>query len=442
MPIQKTSEEGLKKAIGTWGLTANIINVVIGSGIFILPALVSEALGPSGIFAYIICSVLIALVMLCFAELGSKITLTGGAYTYIEKAFGKYAGFLTTNLFVFGAAVLAAAAIANAIADTLAYLWPVWNSQFFRIPFFIVLFSALTVINVRGIKQGIRLVVFTTLAKLIPILVLIVFGIMAVQPDNLKWDKMPDITAFGNISVILFFAFQGAENSLSVGGEVKNAKRTYPRAILLSFIVILIIYLLVQVVAQGVLGNSITAYKKAPLAEVARRTLGTAGVTLITAGAAISMFGYLCSDVMNMPRVLFRAAWDKVIPLPSLARVHSRFATPYLSVILFTFISCVLAIAGEFRQLAILSSSSVLLIYLGVALATIKLRTKEAQPDHFKIPGGVVVPLLATITIIWFLSNLSRKEVLAMGIFLAVLTLIYFFINMRHLKKNTQQEVD
>jgi len=96
------SEEGLKREIGLWGLTANIVNVVIGSGIFVLPAIVSEKLGASGILAYVFCGFLIITIMLCFAEVGSRITVTGGAYAYIEAAFGKYFGFLTTCIFVFG----------------------------------------------------------------------------------------------------------------------------------------------------------------------------------------------------------------------------------------------------------------------------------------------------------------------------------------------------
>jgi amino acid transporter len=429
------TEEGLKREVGIWGLTSNIVNVVIGSGIFILPALVSEALGPSGIFAYIICSILISLVMLCFAELGSKITITGGAYAYIEVAFGKYAGFLTTNIFIFGASLMATAAIANAIADTLSFLMPVFKETFFRVCFFVVLFSGLTLINVMGIKQGIRLVKITTIAKLIPLLLLIILGIKDIIPANLKIDTIPAISEFGKISVILFFAFQGAENSLSVGGEVKNPSKTFPRAILLGFLFILLLYLAVQLVAQGVLGASLSTFKQAPLAGVANRVIGPFGLTLMTAGAAISMFGYLSSDIMNMPRVLFRSALDNIIPIKPLAGVHKKYSTPYVSVIVFTGLSCFFAIIGEFEQLAILSSCSVLLIYLGVALATIKLRVKEKDSHHFKIPGGYMVPALAIITILWFLSNLRVNEQKAMLIFVAILTLIYFAIRLLKLDK-------
>lgn len=430
-----TTEEGLKREIGIWGLTSNIINVVIGSGIFVLPAIVSEGLGASGIFAYIICGVLISLVMLCFAELGSKITITGGAYAYIEIAFGKYFGFLTTNLFIFGASVMGTAAVANALANTLSYLLPIFNDETFRICFFITMFSGLTIINVVGIKEGITLVKITTIAKLVPILILITFGIKYITPANLIIDNVPAFSEFGKISVILFFAFQGAENSLSVGGEVKNPKKTFPRAIIISFLIILFIYLAVQIVSQGVLGDSFSNYKEAPLAEVAKRVLGPFGLTLLTVGAALSMFGYLSSDIMNMPRVLFRSALDNVIPIKPLSRVHKKFYTPYISVISFTFLGCLFAIIGEFKQLAALSSSCVLLIYLGVALATIKLRLKEKDANHFKTPGGYMVPILAIITILWFLSCLGANEKIGMIVFISILTAIYFGLRLLKLDK-------
>jgi APA family basic amino acid/polyamine antiporter len=125
--------EGLKREIGTWGLVANSVNIIIGAGIFILPVIVAERLGSGSIWAYIICGALMALIMLCFIDVGTKITITGGAYSYIEKAFGRFAGFLTANIFIFGAAVMANAAVANGLADTISYFFPIFKHQWIRI---------------------------------------------------------------------------------------------------------------------------------------------------------------------------------------------------------------------------------------------------------------------------------------------------------------------
>ncbi|HZH67432.1 MAG TPA: amino acid permease [Flavisolibacter sp.] len=424
------TNEGLKQEIGLWGLTSNIVNTVIGSGIFVLPALVSQGLGAAGILAYLFCGFLITMVMLCFAEVGSKITITGGAYAYIEAAFGKYFGFVTTNLFIFGASLMATAAVANAVADTLSYLLPIFTNKIFRAFFFLLLFSGLTVVNTKGVKEGIRLVKLTTLIKLIPLLLLICWGITKITAGNLTWNQMPPLADFGKISLILFFAFQGAENSLSVSGEVKNPAKTIPKSILLSTLLVLVLYGGVHLVARGVLGDSLSTFTKAPLAETAKRIMGPFGITLMILGAAISMFGYLSSDILNMPRVLFRSARDGVIPIKALAKVHPRFATPHISIIVFTALSCCLAIVGGFRELAILSTSSVLLIYLGVALAVIKLRTKEKLlHPTFKIPGGLLVPVLSIVIILWFLTNLTRKEMISIMVFICALSTIYYLLS-------------
>jgi APA family basic amino acid/polyamine antiporter len=238
--------------------------------------------------------------------------------------------------------------------------------------------------------------------------------------------SFPPVSDIGEVSIILFFAFQGAENSLSISGEIRNPKKTTPRAILISFLVILTLYIIIQMISQGVLGNSLADFKDAPLAEVAKGIMGPAGVTLMIIGAAISMFGYLSGDALNMPRVLFGAARDKVIPLRVLAAVHKKYATPYVSIILFTSLGCLFAIVGEFKQLAILSSASILLIYLGVALALIKSRIKKEKNERsFRTPGGYLVPVFAAVIILWFLSNLTKNEIIGIISFIVILTLIY-----------------
>jgi amino acid transporter len=148
---------------------------------------------------------------------------------------------------------------------------------------------------------------------------------------------------------------------------------------------------------------------------------------MMIAAAAISMTGYLSSDSMNMPRVLFRSSIDKVIPVKPLSRVHLKFATPYVSIVVYATLCCFFSVTGEFRQLAIFASSAALLIYLGVALATIKFRISKGYEEAlFKIAGGFTVPVIAIITILWFLSNLSQKEITSLLIFVVILSAIYF----------------
>ena len=166
----------LKREIGVFGLSANIINTIIGAGIFVIPALVAGVLGNSSILAYLFCGFLITLIMLCFAEIGSKITVTGGAYSYIEIVLGKYPGFVAALLFLLST-ISADAAVANAIADVAGSLFPFMQNEIFRILIIVAIFSFLGYINVRGVKSGIGFVKLITLAKIIPLVFIMLIGI-------------------------------------------------------------------------------------------------------------------------------------------------------------------------------------------------------------------------------------------------------------------------
>jgi len=434
LPFQK--DEGLKRTIGVWGLSANIINIVIGAGIFVLPAIVAAGLGSASIIAYLFCGFLIALIMLCFAEAGSEITDSGGPYTYIESAFGKYAGFITANLFLI--AILAAGgAVANAVADILTGFIPTLDRTPIRALFFLIMFGFFAWINIRGVRLGIGLVVVSTIAKLAPLLLLVVIGWKDVTGANLLWDSVPTAGSIGQMSLILFFAFMGAEVGLSVGGEVIEPQKTIPKAIFIGIGGVLLLYTFIQTVSVGVLGSDLANYPENPLAEVGGRVFGLAGLTMLTLGAAVSMFGNLNGGILNMPRVLFAAARDRVIPPAALARVHPKYKTPHVSILLFTFVSFLLASFGGFQVLATVSSAISLMVYLGVVLAVIKLR--KVVPVHtqtFRVPGGYTVPGVASLIILWFLTHLSSQETIGIAILVAGLTAV--FAGMRWFRARTE----
>ena len=430
-------KNNLKREIGLIGLSANIINIVIGAGIFVLPAIVAADLGAASILAYLFCGVLITLIMLCFAEVGSKITATGGVYSYIEKSFGAYAGFLTAILFLFSN-ITGTAAVANAIINIIAQIFQIPENPFIRVLFFLFLFGGLAYINILGLKKGVRLVKIITLLKLSPLLLIALIGFKDVSLVNLQWETTPSLQQIGTTSLILFFAFSGAGSALSVNGEVKNPQKTIPRATLLSTGIILIIYMIIQTVAQGVLGASLPLFLDNPLGEVANKIIGPVGFTLLTIGAAVSMFGNVSSKVLSTPRVFFAASRDQIIPFKKLSKVHPKYTTPHISIIVYASLCFLFSIAGGFKELAIHSSATSLLIALGISIAVIKLRVdKRFKTDlkTFKIPGGYTIPILSSIAILWFLSNLSLNKMIAVGISIIILSIVYFIINSRSLKK-------
>lgn len=438
--MEQTNEH-LARKVGIIGLSANLINIVVGAGIFALPAIVAAGLGSHSIFAYLFCGFLILLVLLGFAEIGSKITTSGGAYTYIETVFGPYAGFLTAILFTLSA-VTADAAVANAVADVISSFLPILSERMVRIPFFIIVFGLLGYINVRGIQNGISLVKLVTVFKLMPLLLLIIISWGSISYDNLAFEGLPSLDDLGKTSLILFFAFQGAESGLSISGEVKSPNRTIPRAIILSILVVLVLYILIQTISQGVMGEALAAQSKNPLGSVAAVIVGPIGFTLMSIGAAVSMFGNLSSTILSLPRVIFRASMDKVLPFSLISKVHPKFETPYVAVIVYASIGCLFASLGGFEKLAILSSATMLLVYLGVSISVIKLRKVKPEVSGFKIPGGMMIPLTAILIILWLLSNLALKEGILMVVAVAVLSLLYLLKTQFNSgkKKNAAQE--
>ncbi len=429
-------QENLKRDIGTFGLASTVVNMMIGTGIFVLPALAAEKLGAAAIICFLICGVLIFLIALCFAEVGSKVKLSGGAYTYIELAFGPFVGFVANNLFWFGSCVLGDAGIASALAKTLASYIPALNTQFGEILFYLFLFGILTVINIRGAKYGARLSIVTAFLKLTPIVLIIIFGVSHISKENLVWKQVITLNNIGSGTLILFYAFTGIETAVNNGGEFKNPAKTVPRGIFSGILIVLCIYICVQLVSQGMLGDRLVMVKNAPLAAVADQLFGAAGITLVIAGFAFSTLGTLNGEILGNTRILFAGARDGLLP-KFLAKVHPKFRTPHFSIIIYSALGFLFAALGGFKQLLILSSASTLLIYLGVVLATIKLRRKslDATEKSFVIPGGIIVPIIAVAIIIWILSSLSKEEMTGIIVSFIVLSTIFFFMKIFKNKK-------
>lgn len=434
MDTAKTGE-GLKRVVGVSGLALALVNGVIGAGIFALPGIVGTALGAFSVFGYIFCSIMLASILLCYAEIGSRVTTSGGSYAYVEAAFGDLPGYIVNWLYFFGWSILSSAALMNLVADSLAVVFPVFANWLVRAVLIFILIGFMILVNVRGAKQGIGFVKLVTVIKLLPLFGIIIFGFSHVNVSNLRWDHIPSLKAFGDTVLILFFAFAGFETSLGVSGEFKNPQRTVPLGILWGGLTVLVVYMLLQTVTQGVLGAGIAAFKDAPLAAVAEKIIGPVGATLLLFTAAISCFGCVSADVMATPRTLFAGANDGTFP-KFLGKVHPKFATPYVAVTIYGTLIFIFSVSGGFKQLAILASAVILVIYLAVVLATVKMRMrKQAVAEKtFRAPGGLITPLIAVAAIVWLLSRLSQKEILSTLIFIAAVSLIYFI--MKKFKKN------
>lgn len=420
--VQSTS---LIRALGTWGIAAAIANATIGGGIFRLPAAAAAALGPAAPIAYVVCALAMGLIVLCIAEAGSRVSLTGGPYAYVEIAFGPYAGFMTGVMLWVGG-TMATAAVGNVFADNATNIISGGANPLLHAALLAVAFVLASIINLVGVKQGNRLNFALIVAKLAPLLLLVIVGVFVIDGDKLKISEMPSASTITRASMLLVFAFAGVESALVPSGEMKTPERTVPRAILIAMLGITTLYLALQFVAQGVLGEALSG-SATPLADAAAVVFGESGRQLLLFGVVVSTFGYLCGMTLAVPRLIFAFGRDGFLPR-KLGAVHPRWKTPWVAIIAQTVVVGGLAITSGFDKLIMVANVALLLVYFACSLASLQLRRKGIQSGGtpFRVPGAAVVPILACIVIVALLTSITRQEWLVFAEVAAVATIIFF----------------
>jgi APA family basic amino acid/polyamine antiporter len=417
----------LVRGIGIPALTANIVSSTIGAGIFVIPATVARELGPAAPLAFICCAIAMVLFVTCFAIAGSRVSLTGGLYAYVEVAFGRYVGFLAGMLY-FLTALGAVAGVVNVLANSVALVVPVLGSPAMRIMVMLAVYGSLVLINIRGVREGAGAVTVITVAKLLPLLLFVCVGIFFIHTPNLSWSSWPGSKSLGDAVILLIFAFVGIEVALIPSGEVKNPARTVPRSAYLALIITTVIYILIQIVGQGTLGADLANHPGAPLAESAATFLGNLGRTILLAGATVSAFGFVTSDILSSPRLIFAFGRDGALP-QFFAHVHPRFRSPDVAIITYAALAFALSISGTFEKLAVLSNVAVLLMYLLCCTACWVLVQRDVRADGaqpFNFAGMKIVPALAIVAIFWILTHATAREFLVTGIVLALASIMYF----------------
>ena len=412
--------------MGVFGLAAAIVNITIGGGIFRLPANVAASLGPAAPIAYLVCAVAMGLIVVCIADAGSRVPLTGGPYAYIATAFGPYVGFVSGAL-LWMMGTFAAAAVSTIFATSLGLLLPPFGGRVTEVGVLAAALAFWSVINARGVTLGSRLNSVATIAKLFPLVLLAIGGLFFVDRANLAWTAAPAPSDVARTCLLLIFAFAGIEVALVPSGEVRDNARTVPRAIALAMIGITLLYIVLQVVAQGILGPALARGTSSPLADAAGVSLGGWGRNLLLAGATVSMFGYIGGVTLSMPRMIYAFARDGFLPR-ALALVHPRSQAPHAAIAVQSVITFALAVSGTFERLAILANVSGLVLYLGCALAAWRLRTagtSASREEGFQIPFGGLIPVLTCLVIAWLMTGITRGEWLALAICLAVVSLGY-----------------
>jgi APA family basic amino acid/polyamine antiporter len=419
----KQSSPKLVRAVTRWQVVGLSINDVIGSGVYLLPAAAALLLGPASIGAVLLAGIAVALLVLCFAEAASYFDEPGGAYLYTREAFGSFVGF-EVGWMTWLARVTSVASLSVGFALAFGYLWPGATEGWGRALVITSSLGLLTWVNVLGVKQGAKMAVFLTIAKTIPLVVFIVFGLFFINWELLA-AEVPSIslTSLSEAVLLLLFAYCGFESTPGAAGEFKNPKRDVPFALLTMVILVTVIYTLVQLVAVGTLPG--LAQSASPLAESAARFAGPGMAVLLTIGAMVSIFGNVGNSTLVGPRYLFALAQDgfghKV-----LARVHPKFHTPAIAIIVQSGLALLLAISGSFVELAMLSIIARLVTYVGTAAAVPILRKRFAhKTDAIRLPGGNTIPFVALALCLLFLASATVGNLIAGTVALLVGWLIY-----------------
>ncbi|MEW6364366.1 MAG: APC family permease [Acidobacteriota bacterium] len=410
----------LKRVVSRWEILALVLNDVIGSGVYLLPAAAAAILGAASLLAVIVAGLAVMLIVLCFAEASSHFESPGGAYLYTRHAFGTFVGF-EVGWMAWLARVTSVASLSAGFAQALGYLWPGADAGGGRIAAIAIPILALGAINMLGVDLGARTGALLAIVKIVPLLIVVVPGLFMISWSQLGHISTPGSRGLGEAAMLLLFAYAGFENTPATAGEYKNPRRDVPFALLAQMAIVTLLYSLVQLVALGTLPD--LAASKTPLAEAAAAIFGPWGGWLLTAGAALSILGTNSASVLHGPRYLYALAVDGFGPR-ALAAVHPRFRTPAVAIAVQTVIALPLALTGSFVELAALSVIARMASYIGTAAAVPKLR--RAFPDaRVRLPGGYLIPALALMLCLGLLASATRKNLIAGSIAIAVGALLY-----------------
>jgi basic amino acid/polyamine antiporter, APA family len=415
-------QPSLLRAVSRWQVVALASNDVIGSGVYILPAAAAAALGAASPWAVLAAGLAVLLVVLCFAEAGSLFDEPGGAYVYTREAFGEFIGF-EVGWMTWIARLTAHASLSVGFAQAVTAVWPGAGTPAGRAVTIILVCAALAILNVAGVKHGARAAVILVVSKVVPLIVLIAVGALAIHWDRIVPVPWPDSKGLGQAALPLLFAYAGFENTAAAAGEYKNPQRDVPFGLLTMIAGVTVIYVLIQLVALGVVPG--LARSEHALADAAAILMGTFGLWLLTVGGALSVLGTMNNSVLVGGRYLYALAGKGYLPRV-LARVHPSYRTPWIALIAQTAIALPLALSGTFVELAVLSVIARMATYIGTALAVIVLRHKRPDaPRRLRLPGGPAIPIAALVVCLVFLSSARARDLEAGAIALAVGGLIY-----------------
>lgn len=438
-PQHSIAPEPLARRLGVTALWLLVINGMIGAGIFGVPAEAERLAGPFSPWVFALCALAIAPVMLCFAQLASAVSATGGPARYAHIAFGPFAGFQIGWAFYI-ARLTAAAANLNLLVTSIESLWTTAAPPALRIALLLAISGGMVWVNIAGARAAMRSLGTLTLLKLLPLIGLAAVGLFSLDATVLGSISSPPARSDLGAAVLLaIYAYVGFESGLVPAGEAKDPERDMPRALLLGLVVATAIYVLIQIASQRIVPELATSAR--PLVDAGQALLGAPGAILVVLAIIASVGGNLVGSVFSTPRVTYRLALDGQLP-PAFAHVHPKHQTPWISVIVYCVAMFLLAATGSFVWLAVVSVFTRLLIYMTCIAAMPRVRRSADPVGQLKLPGGPAIPLLAGLACVGLLTQVGTKSVLATAGLLAVGTLLFWIaaIRRRQISRSNAQE--
>lgn len=417
------------------------INGVIGSGIFLLPGNAYNLFGPQSIWIYMLDTVLVLALALCFAEVGGMFDKTGGDYIYAREAYGEFVGF-EVGIMKWAISIIGWATMAVGFATSLSLFWPSAANGMTKNIIAITILVVLGIINLFGIEIAKLLNDIVTVGKLIPMVLFIAIGIFFIKGGNFSATQAVDLNNFAPAVILVFYAFSGFESIAVAAGEMNNPKKNVPIAIVTTIVVSSIIYILIQAITIGTLGAGL-AQSSAPVADSANTFMGSFGKILVAVGTIVSIAGINVATSISAPRSGVALAEGGI--LPAVVAKKNRFDQPYVAIIITVLIAIPLVISGSFVQLAVMSVISKFGQYIPTSLSVIVFRKRKDLKSSFRVPFGYTIPIIAVLFSLWIVCSawiddfgkpLSQNRIfVGLGGFIVGVPLYFIFKYISKLKR-------
>lgn len=396
---------GYARRLGAWDASMVVVGGVIGSGIFLTPAVIARHTGSDTelLVAWAIGGALALIGALCYAELGARRPAAGGGYVNLREAFGLIIAFIYgwNMLVVNYSGSLAAVATVFVHYAAAAFGIELADAR----PYAVASIVFLAGINWFGIRAGAFAQNLLTVLKLLAVAALIAIGLVARgAPAPLAPPGPFNPFALGGVLLPVLFSYGGWAYANNIAGEIREPQRNLPRALVFGMLLVAACYLLVNLAYLAVLGHAGLAASNAPAADLMRHVLGEPGARLIAAGIAISTLGFCNISLIGAARVFQAMAADGVF-FRVAGRLHPRWRTPNIALLMLAGWACVLALTGTFDQLLNYSTTGDWLGYAAV-VATVFWYRRAGATDAapFRAPLYPVLPLVFLAAVLWVVA--------------------------------------